>query len=298
MASGSHTPTGEDSIIGKPFKFVDSSHSYEVLAGLHRQRENDIGLDFTLVIEGSDIAVHRNVLMAFCPYFEALLGPNMKEGRESRVELQELKLAPVREIIDYAYTGEILLSDENVESVLETANYLGIVTICGACCDFLKSTMNASTCCDILHLAINHDQLALQHTAEAFFLENFPKIRTEKTFYDLEVSILANLLQNDKLRIAEPQKQSLELLLLQAVIDYARSVTLASKDFVNLLNSVRLSQIDHSDLQRFSSEDIIARNPGAQELIEKALRHDCKELSLVAKDPWNRIRLLQGEDSK
>ena len=56
-------------------------------------------------------------------------------------------------VIEYAYTGEIKLSNETVQSVLFAAQYLGCEHVITACFDFMECNLSTENVLDVLQLA-------------------------------------------------------------------------------------------------------------------------------------------------
>jgi len=57
---------------------------------------------------------HKNVLMAASPYFLAMF-TNFNESNKYLVNIRELDSTTLRLLIDYIYTGEITITEENVK---------------------------------------------------------------------------------------------------------------------------------------------------------------------------------------
>ncbi|ELT96979.1 hypothetical protein CAPTEDRAFT_36674, partial [Capitella teleta] len=206
------------------FDFKDKRFPSQLLQGLSKQREHGIGLDLTIRVEERTITAHRNIVMASSTYFDALLGPNMKEGKESSVELQGIKYAPLNQLIDFMYSADIAITSENVQDILETANFVGMISICGACCRFLAQHLDVSNCADILQLASALDQDHLKGDASDFFCTHFFEIQGNEGFMSIDITLLTGLLAEDNLRVidgtVQPTMENVETALLNIVMNY------------------------------------------------------------------------------
>jgi hypothetical protein len=58
---------------------------------------------------------HKNVLAASSPYFYAMLTGDMSEAKADTITLQELDPKALAMLIDYMYTSEIRVNEENVQ---------------------------------------------------------------------------------------------------------------------------------------------------------------------------------------
>jgi hypothetical protein len=59
----------------------------------------------------------------------------------------------MREILDYAYTGQVDIKKENVRDLLVASDYLSALSLREVCCNFLKETLDVETCISLLHFA-------------------------------------------------------------------------------------------------------------------------------------------------
>ncbi|KAJ8303437.1 hypothetical protein KUTeg_019833 [Tegillarca granosa] len=105
---------------------TSTNHSSKVMKGLQELRHYDVLCDYCLKAENITINVHRAVLAACSDYFRVMLTNDMKESRESSVELKGVSACGLRIVIDFAYTGVLELNTENVEDVLSAATHLQI----------------------------------------------------------------------------------------------------------------------------------------------------------------------------
>ena len=82
--------------------------------------------DYTLEADGTEICVHRAVMVACSDYFRAMLTGSMKESTEQRSTLQGVTADGLTAIVQFAYTGKLELTLDNLEEVLSAASYLQV----------------------------------------------------------------------------------------------------------------------------------------------------------------------------
>ena len=295
------TPVHSEVVGREQYMYKCSSHGQSILSGLNRQRQGGIGLDLTICVQDKKIKTHRNVLMSFSTYFEALLGPNMKEGSLSEIELHELDPAAVEQLIDFAYTSQILITKDNVQCLLETSNFLSVMSVCEACCEFLLENMDTSNCASIVQLAMALDLVQLQEKACAFLTEHFSELMKTDEFLRTDINMLVDLLGKDELCLSSrsrgdsPDNVYQETMLLFAVIKYVEHEPKErSLRVVDLLKTVRLPQVRRDDLELLMSWGPVMHNAAALDMVKAAKRHS-KQICHGAAHAWNRIRILPGE---
>lgn len=81
-------------------------------------------VDVTLACEGLSIKAHKVVLSACSPYFQSLLREN--PCKHPIVILKDMRYVELRTIIDFMYKGEINVSQEQLTSLLKTAETLKV----------------------------------------------------------------------------------------------------------------------------------------------------------------------------
>ena len=66
------------------------------------------------------------------------------------------------------YTGEIVITESNVQNLLSTANLLQLFSVKEACSQFIQSHLDLDNCIGIREFAEGHFCPVLQKHAEAF----------------------------------------------------------------------------------------------------------------------------------
>ena len=78
--------------------------------------------DVVLVADGLEMPAHKAVLAACSPYFYAMFTGDLSEARETRIVLQEIDGKALSMLVEFVYTSEIIVTEENVQ----VTHYLGI----------------------------------------------------------------------------------------------------------------------------------------------------------------------------
>lgn len=123
--------------------------------------------------ERVEITAHRSVLAACCPYFCAMFTGEMTETRQTRVYIQGINARALATLVDYIYSAEIHITEDNVQLLLPAASLLQLVDVRTACCEFLKSQLHPSNCLGIRAFADVHACQDLLNFANAFTEQHF-----------------------------------------------------------------------------------------------------------------------------
>ena len=68
----------------------------------------------TLVVENCEINAHKMILSACSPYFNAMF-QSFEESKQNRICLQQIDSKALNLLIEFIYTSEILINEENVQ---------------------------------------------------------------------------------------------------------------------------------------------------------------------------------------
>nr|XP_039259539.1 kelch-like protein 12 [Styela clava] len=117
------------------------SHAVTILENLDEMRKNKQMCDFMIKVESEEFPAHKNVLSAGSDYFKAMLSHDTSEAQSGFVEMKHICPVSVKKCIDYIYSGKLLITKENIEQVLNTANMMQLQKICDGIFDFLAKEL-------------------------------------------------------------------------------------------------------------------------------------------------------------
>lgn len=109
-------------------------------------------------------------------YFKAMFSCELAESKQSYVSIHDIDACTMKLIIDYAYTSQINIHENNVQALLTAANLFDIKSIKDACCRYMEWQMDASNCIGIHCFSETHDCLELKQTSFNYILANFCKV--------------------------------------------------------------------------------------------------------------------------
>ncbi|KAL3860054.1 hypothetical protein ACJMK2_010226 [Sinanodonta woodiana] len=243
------------------------NHCCKVLRGLQEFHKAETFCDYCLVAEGQELNVHRVVMASCSDYFKAMLTGEMRESREGRVELKGVTAGGLRVVVDFAYTGILELTMENVEEVLAAASHLQITDAVDLCIKYLEEAITVDNCVDILNLvelyALNADQSKF---ALDFMLINFEIVAESSQFYSLSHTQLSSMLRENSL-IVMSEYRLFQFVLRWIEYDKAQRVVYVP----DLMKNVRLPLLTGEELvEKVSVKDIMKENKYCSTLLTEA----------------------------
>ena len=228
-------------------KYVSKTLPHHMLVRLDQLRKKKIHCDITIVAGASrtKYPAHRVVLASGSNYFDAMLGGNFTESQENEIFIGDVEDKSIKVLVDFIYTSEITVDEDNVQSLLQACTYLQIIEVKEICCEFLKQRLNPSNCMTIKTLAHCNGCVDLTQAARNCLANNFDKFSQSEEFKSLGVEQVIDILSSDDTNI-----QSEELLYESALtwISYDRDER--QKLLSSLLQYIRKHLIPKEYLHR------------------------------------------------
>ncbi|KAM9754880.1 gigaxonin [Menidia menidia] len=189
----------------------DPQHAQKLLRVLRTFWREQSFHDALLVVDGEELPVQKNILAAASPYIRTKLNYNPPKGDGStyRIELQGVSMATMKQILDYIFSGEISLSEDTIQDVVQASDLLLMTDLKGLCCEFLEGCITAENCVGIrlfsLHYCLHH----VHHAATDFLHTHFRDVAQSEEFRELPASRLVELLSMERLNVGN-EKHVLE----------------------------------------------------------------------------------------
>ncbi|XP_075905770.1 kelch repeat and BTB domain-containing protein 3 [Nelusetta ayraudi] len=191
---------------------TSESHGLQLLTVLRSFRERGLMSDFTVKVQGHTFPCHRCVLAACSDFFRAMFEVDMRERGDGSVNLDNQSPDAVSSFLDFAYSGEMLITDSNVDMLFQIASFLQISVLSKACGDFLIGIMDLSNCLSLFSIAEAYGSAALLRSAEGFMIENFHDLSKTQDFLEMQVNVLEACLRSDALNAPSEEEVVMSLL--------------------------------------------------------------------------------------
>ena len=219
------------------------NHCCKMLHGLQDLRATGTLCDYSLVAEGNTIRVHKAVMAACSDYFRVMLTGDMRESRECSVELKGVTAGGLQVVVDFAYTGKLGLTVENVEEVLSAATHLQVSDAVELCSRYLETTITVDNCVDILNLAELYSLTTTYMKARLYMLENFETVANSDQYFKLTHLQLASMLAENCLNVLS------EYRLFELVLKWIKfKPQIRNKVVAELMRNIRLPLLSGEEL--------------------------------------------------
>ncbi|XP_053571309.1 kelch-like protein 38 [Bombina bombina] len=254
--------TGE---LAKEYLFQDESHSCDLLRNLNDLREAGLLTDVIICTGECEFYCHRSVLACSSPYFKAMFCNHFRESGEQRVNIIGLDSDSLRQIINYVYTGEILITKEKVLGLIQAASMLQYENLLEVCSKYLLDQLNPQNCLSMIHLSELFNCLNLKQKATEMALQCFPEVSMSDDLKDLCVLDLLNYLGDDDL--CGNEEHVFETLMTWIQHDFQGRKCYLQE----LFKKVRLQYVHPTFLFHFiASDPLIQSSPVCKSILETA----------------------------
>ncbi|BES87453.1 kelch-like [Nesidiocoris tenuis] len=236
---------------------------------INKMRKNTQMTDISLKVGETNINAHKVVLASTSPYFYAMFNDDMAERASREVELHEVDVTALKLLVDYAYTGGILITEDNVQVLLPASSLLQIHSVREACCEFLMKQLHPSNCLGIRTFADAHACEELHKRSHKYALQNFQEVMNTEEFLLLPFSEVEELISNNQLNIASEEKVFL------AVLNWVKHCVEDRVQYIaKLLSHVRLPLMSRDFLMSTVDTELLVReSPECKELLLEAMKY-------------------------
>ncbi|KAK1170407.1 kelch-like protein 32 isoform X1 [Acipenser oxyrinchus oxyrinchus] len=177
------------------------SHKDAVLTALNQQRHDGILCDVTLVAEEQKFHAHKAVLAACSDYFRAMFSLCMVESGADEVNLHGVTSVGLKQALDFAYTGQILLDPGVIQDVLAAGSHLQLLELLSLCSHYLIQELNSFNYLDLYKLADLFNLPLLEEAVVSFLVKHLSELlssRQEEVLV-LPYRLLREVLKSDRL---------------------------------------------------------------------------------------------------
>ncbi|ELU17574.1 hypothetical protein CAPTEDRAFT_106809, partial [Capitella teleta] len=177
-----------------------ASYPKTLLTSLQKMRDNELMTDVTLKLpDDSTISCHKLILIAASPYFETMFQSGLKESQEQEVELKFSDADTIRMLVEYIYSNEIEITEDNVETLVDASELLLLKDLKISCEDFFVKMLNSSNCSKLRLLGTKYDLRNLIASTFEFIALHFEDVVNSRDFDQLAEEDVLEVISDDRL---------------------------------------------------------------------------------------------------
>ncbi|KAF7709680.1 kelch-like protein 41a [Silurus meridionalis] len=180
--------------------------------GLNDLLKENKFVDCVLKVGDRSLPCHKLIMAACSPYFREIFFSEEKSSPGKEVVLEKVDPAIMDMIVNYLYSAEIDISDENVQDVLAVANEFQIPSVFTVCVNYLQKNLTLGNCLAIYRMGLVTNCPRLAMAARDYIAERFEILSTEQDFLDFIPPELFAIIGSDALNV-EKEEMVFELLM-------------------------------------------------------------------------------------
>jgi len=230
----------------------------ELVERLDTLRRNQSFCDVKVVVKDKEFAVHKAVLAAASPFFLSLLISDMRESKEHliRIELEEATASVMGDVLQYVYTGNVSVTEENAHNLMATADYIllpGLKTIVGR---YLMEVLTTENCIFNYYFADKYQCVELREKARKMINSDFSAVMETGDFLSLDIKQLMEWVSSNDITVNAEEE------VFKGIVKWvSHNRSKRELDFPALLHQVRLVSISHDFLlNKLVKEDLVSTN--------------------------------------
>ncbi|XP_062405495.1 kelch-like protein 3 isoform X1 [Sardina pilchardus] len=259
----------EDDQIDGAVRSFNHEHMRKAFCLMNDLRSRRQLCDVLLVAGEVEVPAHKVVLASCSPYFCAMFTGDMSESKAQRVEIRDVDGLTLSCLVEYIYTAEVQVSEDNVQVLLPAASLLQLMDVRQVCCEFLQAQLHPSNCLGIRAFADLHTCTALLSHAHAYAEQHFSEVVQGEEFMTLSLQQVCSLIASDKLTVSSEEKVFEAMV---AWINHDKEARL--EHMPKLMEHVRLPLLSRDYLvQRVEEEALIKNNNTCKDFLIEAMKY-------------------------
>jgi hypothetical protein len=179
-------------------RFECSHHGFAMKCELADLRSSGTLCDVKIKVEDVSFQAHKLILMANSSFFsEMFSSANWVENHQDSVELFGIRATGFQKVLDFAYTGELVVDYTLIEHVLGAADHCEMESLVNLCEKFLKRKLDSDNRLEILHMAEFYKLRKLENEIIVSLVDKICSFKSKKErqrYVDISVKAVENIL--------------------------------------------------------------------------------------------------------
>ena len=246
-------------VLSEPMISADpSDYRQELVKRLDILRKNQRFCDVKVLVKDKELTAHKAVLAVASPFFLSLLTSDMRESKEHliRLELEEATASVMEDALQYIYTGNVSVTEENAHNLMATADYLllpGLKTVVGR---YLMEILATENCVFNYYFADKYQCEVLREKAREVINSDFSAVMETDDFLGLDIKQVMEWVSSDNIIVNAEEEVFRGIV---KWVSHHRSEREA--EFPGLLHQIRLISIPHDFLlSKLVKEELVTKH--------------------------------------
>lgn len=147
--------------------------------------------------DGAKFMIHSTILMAASGYYNALLRSNFECDNRDEYIVRDVDGAILQQLVEFCYTGNIDINDDNIEILLEIASFLQMDMLETQCLVYRIGDLRLENAVEVLVLADKLDKKELRTEALRLVCGNLDNILIRDRIEELGTGLMRAILDMD-----------------------------------------------------------------------------------------------------
>ncbi|KAM9309955.1 kelch-like protein 10 [Pholidichthys leucotaenia] len=223
--------------------------------------------DAVIKVEDIEFKIHKIILVNLSPYFRALF-LHRASSEQKVFNIPRISAAIMELIFEYAYTGLVSVTVENIQELLLAANQLEVMEIVQICWNFMENELAPKNCIGIWQFTNVISCPEMRYKACRYITDHFVDVVSSEEFLQLSVEELEDILGRDELCVKQENS------VYEAALKWMLYMPEKREEHaVRLLSKVRLGLMTESYIRlNVLFQDLIRNNLECLSLVCEALQ--------------------------
>lgn len=257
--------------------FESESQFNDSFKALFSFYQSGILCDVKIIVGAFSIPCHRVVLACVSDYFKTMFTADMAESREREIVINDIDPVSLKLLIEYAYTGRIVITTESVQLLLYASSILSVESVARICCEFMKSHLHPHNCIGVRAFAASHARIDLMNKADLYAIDHFTAVIEGDEFVSASLDNLEVLISSSDLNVPS------EVIVFESVMKWVKHDIESRKQHLpSLLTKVLLCLLPVNYLvESVSREELIRCDLQCRDLVDEAKHYQLSQARVV-----------------
>nr|CAB3259754.1 kelch-like protein 20 [Phallusia mammillata] len=248
----------------RPSLLERRTHQENILSYLNLDRKGaKRHCDKVLQSDEKTYPVHACIIGAASDYFRTMFEVEMKEKYQDVVPVENIPHKRLERLLDFAYLGDIEVTEDNVVEVLEDAEYTQMKELKVFCNNCILQMVSVENCLKVRAHALRYNLENVVVMTNETIAQNFPTIFKQESFLQLDVGDVSDIIQL--------RNNNCEETVFNGIVQWVKYNPLQRDElFVSLFSQLNLSSMGTDFLSEIYKEELVLNNFACNKMLLEA----------------------------